>query len=124
MLQLDRRPPEPRLGPAVARFGRDARNLRADQLDAVVVELLAQPQPRDLALEEAHGDDARRVSDGPDGFGQGGRRARHFDAGVGAATVCLCLDLRRDGAGGRIEHLRGAKATSPWRGGPRRDRRR
>ena len=72
VLQLDRGAPQPRLGPAVHRFGRDAGDLRADQFDAVVVELLAQPQPRDLALEEPHGHDARRIGDRADRFGERG----------------------------------------------------
>ena len=41
----DGRLPQPRLGPAIAGFRGDAGDLRADQLDAVVVEFLAQPQP-------------------------------------------------------------------------------
>ena len=84
------RAPQPRLGPAVAGLGRDAGDLRADQLDAVVVEFLAKPQARHFALEEAHRHDARRISDGADRFGQRRRRARDLDADVGAASAGPC----------------------------------
>ena len=64
-----------RLAPAVTGGRTHAGDLRADQLDAVVMELLAQRQPARFALEEAHRDDAARIRDRANRFGE--RRQPH-----------------------------------------------
>ena len=74
MLKLDRRAPQPRLRPAIARLRRNPADLGADELHSIVMEFLAEPEARNFALKEAHRYDARRISDGADRFRQSRRQ--------------------------------------------------
>ena len=86
---------EPQLVPAVVERARDARDLRAHDGDAVVVELLAEEQRFGAALEEARGDHARVVGRRPHGVMERAREPGDLDRHVGAAPVGQRLDLRR-----------------------------
>src|SRR5919112_351518 len=78
---------EPVAVPAVAEAGADAGHLRADELDAVVVELLAQGEPGALALEEPGRHHPGVVGGGADGLVQGPVGPGDLDRHVGAAPV-------------------------------------
>src|SRR4051794_7879745 len=75
------------LVPTVLQVWCDPGDLRADDGDAVVVELLPEAQCRGPTLEEAAGDHAAAVPRGADGFMQGLVAARHLDDHVSPAAI-------------------------------------
>jgi hypothetical protein len=96
----------PFAGPPVGVAGRRAGDLRADQLDPVVVELLAEAQRLGAALVEAGRDDAGVVAGRADRLAERAVGAGQVDAYVGAAVARQFPD--------RFNSLPGANSRS-WR---------
>jgi hypothetical protein len=70
----------------------DGRDLRGDELDPVVVELLAEPELVRAALREAGDDDPRGVRGAADRLAERGGRAGQVDRDVGASARGRVLD--------------------------------
>ena len=87
----------------------DVRDLGRDELDAIVVELLAEAEAGRVALLEAGGDDTGRVGSRANRLVQRGGRAGQLDDDVCAAAVRELLDRLGDGLRGRVDDDRRAE---------------